>query len=343
MKIAVSGGLGYIGAHTVVELIQAGYEVVIIDNLSNSEISVLDGIARIVGFRPEFWEQDLCDFQGLRTFFTKDQSIGGIIHFAALKFVAESVHKPLDYYENNLLSLLNLLKMAKEFWIQNFVFSSSCTVYGKVDNPPVSESFPVVAAESPYGNTKQIAEEIIRDFVAAENHSRAISLRYFNPVGAHASGEIGELGLGRPENLMPNLMGAARGEIPFLKVFGNDYNTPDGTAVRDYIHVVDLARAHVAALLSMEERGQNAIRYYNLGAGKGYSVLEMIRAFEGISGRDLPYKIMPRREGDIEKIWANVSLAKEELSWEATLDLKEMIRSHWEWDLKRRTSSGHIT
>lgn len=334
MKVLVTGGLGYIGSHTVVALIEAGFDVVIADNLSNSRISVLDALEEITGNRPEFYQIDVSDKESLRELFKQEKDIGGVIHFAAHIFVSESVAKPLNYYRNNLMSLITVLEMMREFQVGNIVFSSSCTVYGDVKNPPVNEEHPLVPAASPYGNTKQIAEEIISDFIHATNGLGAISLRYFNPIGAHESGLIGELALGMSEHLLPNLLMAARKEIPYLKVFGDDYNTPDGSAVRDYIHVMDIARAHVNALLEMKDTDRKEHRFFNLGTGKGYSVLEMTRTFRKVTGIDLQYKIVPRRPGDVEKIWADPSKAERVLGWKAQRSLEEMIFSHWKWDEK---------
>ncbi len=331
-KILVTGGTGYIGSHTAVELIQSGLEVVIIDNLSNSREDVLKGIEKITGTRPAFENFDLCDFDRLDGFFQKHQDIGAIIHFAASKAVGESVAKPLLYYRNNLQSLTNLLELMDKHNVNNLAFSSSCTVYGQPKQLPVTEKSPILPAESPYGNTKQIGEEIIRDTLKANEHLNAISLRYFNPVGAHDSAVIGELPLGVPANLVPFITQTAAGLRDELSVFGDDYDTPDGSAIRDYIHVVDLAKAHVIAVQRMIGQRQKAnYEVFNLGTGNGYSVLEVIRAFEASTGQKLNYKIVDRRAGDIECVWADTSYANEELGWKAELDINVMMSSAWKW------------
>ncbi len=330
--ILITGGAGYIGSHTVVALIQAGYSVVIIDDLSNAQPEVLSGIEQITGTRPELATFDLCDPAALGKFFKNHPSISAVIHFAASKAVGESVANPLKYYRNNLYSLINLLLQMKEHGIPNLIFSSSCTVYGQPDQLPVTEATPVKPAESPYGNTKQIAEEIIYDTVAAEEALRAISLRYFNPVGAHASGLLGELPTGPPANLVPFITQTAAGIREKLRVFGDDYNTDDGSCVRDYIHVVDLAQAHLAALQRLLE-GKNDERYecFNVGTGEGQSVLAVIKAFERVNGVTLNYEIAPRRPGDIEQIYADTTLANQALGWRAERSLEEMMRSAWQW------------
>ncbi len=331
-KILVTGGTGYIGSHTSVELIESGYEVVIIDNLSNSKIEVLDGISTITGVRPAFYQFDICDMEALQKFFKEQSDIVAIIHFAASKAVGESVEKPLMYYRNNLVSLMNLLEMMGDKKVPNLVFSSSCTVYGQPDQLPVTEQSPIKPAESPYGNTKQISEEIIRDVVDAEPALHAIALRYFNPVGAHPSALIGELPLGIPNNLVPFITQTAAGIREELQVFGDDYDTPDGTAIRDYIHVVDLARAHVVAVARMiEGKQKHSFEIFNLGTGNGFSVLEVIRAFEKATGVKLKYHITGRRPGDIEKVWADTSFANRELGWKAERDLETMMASAWKW------------
>ena len=336
-RIIVTGGTGYIGSHTVVELQQEGYEVIIIDNLSNSDISVLNGIEAITGTRPGFAEFDLCDRERLNSFFDEYGNADAIIHFAAFKAVGESVNKPLDYYHNNLISLINLLEVMKNRRIRSMVFSSSCTVYGQPEILPVTEEAPVKEAVSPYGNTKQIGEEIIRDLMYADNDLRSISLRYFNPIGAHPSGEIGELPLGTPENLVPYITQTAIGIREQLKVFGDDYNTPDGSCIRDYLHVVDLARAHVIALERMlNDSCRSNFEIFNLGTGKGVSVLEAIRTFEEVAGIKLNYSITGRREGDIEKIWADPSHANRELGWKTELTLGDALESAWNWERKYR-------
>lgn len=330
-KILVTGGTGYIGSHTVVELHNAGYEVVLVDNLSNSTIKILDQIEKIIGFKPEFYEFDLCDEQKVYNFINKHSDITGVIHFAASKAVGESVQNPLKYYRNNFFSLINLLNGFKNG--VDFVFSSSCTVYGQPDVLPVTEAAPVKKAESPYGNTKQIAEEILAETCAVTPKLNVIALRYFNPVGAHETALIGELPIGVPANLIPFVTQSAIGKRGPITVFGNDYDTADGSAVRDYIHVVDLAKAHVAALKRMEEkRSQSNYEVFNVGTGTGTSVLEIIKAFESATGEKLNYQIGPRREGDIEKVYGDVSKSEQELNWKASLDVNEMMRSAWEWE-----------
>lgn len=331
-KILVTGGTGYIGSHTAVELINSGFEVVIIDNLSNSREDVLDGIEKITGVRPTFENFDICDFDRLNAFFQKHSDIKAIIHFAASKAVGESVEKPLLYYRNNLQSLVNIMELMPKYNIDNLAFSSSCTVYGQPEKLPVTENSPILPAESPYGNTKQICEEIIRDTLKSHTQQHAISLRYFNPVGAHASAVIGELPLGVPNNLVPFITQTAAGIRQQISVFGSDYDTPDGTAVRDYIHVVDLAKAHVIAVKRMIDKKQKSnYELFNLGTGNGYSVMEVIKAFESSTGEKLNYKLVDRRAGDIEKVWADTTFANEELGWKAELDINDMMASAWKW------------
>jgi len=331
-KILVTGGTGYIGSHTVVELQQSGYTPVIVDNLVNSNAGVVDQIEKITGVRPEFHNFDLCDVSRVNQFVADNPDITGVIHFAAYKAVGESVQQPLKYYHNNFFSLINLLNAYAGKPV-NFVFSSSCTVYGQPDVLPVTEAAPVKKAESPYGNTKQIAEEILSETAAAFGNYRIISLRYFNPVGAHESALIGELPLGIPQNLVPFITQSAIGKRGPITVFGNDYNTPDGSAIRDYIHVVDLAKAHVAAIRLLE-KGNPAGNYdvFNIGTGKGNSVLEVIRAFEASTGVKLNYQIGPRRAGDVEQVWGDVTKSARELGWKATLGIEEMMRSAWKWE-----------
>lgn len=334
-KILVTGGTGYIGSHTTVELQQAGYEVVIIDNLSNSNIEVLDGIERITGIRPEFVKGDVTDIEDLRKLFVKYPGIKGIINFAASKAVGESVQKPLLYYRNNLVSLLNLLTLMPEYGVEGIVFSSSCTVYGEPDMNPIDETAPIKPATSPYGNTKQISEEIISDTIKAGAPIKSILLRYFNPVGAHPSAEIGELPIGVPQNLIPYLTQTAAGIRPQLTVFGNDYNTPDGTCIRDFIDVVDLAKAHVIAMKRMLDRPDGEkLEIFNLGTGNGLSVLQLISSFERATGVKVPYVIGERREGDIEKIWADPKKANEVLGWKAEINIDETMRNAWKWQQK---------
>ncbi|HEX7410667.1 MAG TPA: UDP-glucose 4-epimerase GalE [Bacteroidales bacterium] len=334
MKIVVTGGTGFIGSHTVVELQLAGYEVEIIDDLSNSYAEVVGKIEQITGIRPGFSEFDICDNAKLQQFFANHPGIAGIIHFAASKAVGESVKQPLKYYYNNLVSLMNLLTCMLENGISNMVFSSSCTVYGQPDKLPVNESAPLKPAFSPYGNTKQIAEEILTDTIAANKRLKAIALRYFNPIGAHPSALIGELPIGIPSNLVPFITQTAIGKRESLRVFGDDYPTPDGTAIRDYIHVVDLAKAHVVAIgRLLENKGKRNFEIFNLGTGLGYSVMQVIKSFEKVTGLKLNYHICPRREGDIIEVWADTNYANEELGWKATKDIDEMITSAWKWEL----------
>jgi UDP-glucose 4-epimerase len=332
-KILVTGGTGYIGSHTTVELIEDGFDVVIIDNLYNSEAEVVDRICQITGIKPELAVFDICDKEKLDEFLRKQENIDGIIHFAAYKAVGESVNKPLEYYRNNLLSLINLVEAMKTYSIPHLVFSSSCTVYGQPEKLPVAEDAPIQPAMSPYGNTKQIGEEIIRDTTVANEKIKAISLRYFNPIGAHPSALIGELPRGVPENLVPFITQTGYGLRKELKVFGNDYNTPDGSCIRDYLHVVDLAKAHLTAVKRLI--GKKSIANYevfNLGTGKGVSVLEAIKSFERVTGIRLNYQITGRRAGDIEKIWADPSLANRELGWKTLSTLDESMRTAWEWE-----------
>lgn len=334
-KILVTGGTGYIGSHTVVELQNAGFEVVIIDNLSNSNIGVLDGIEKISGIRPAFVEGDVTDLHTLRNLFEQHPGIKGIINFAASKAVNESVEKPLKYYRNNLVSLLNLLDLMPQYGVEGIVFSSSCTVYGEPDVNPIDESAPIKTATSPYGNTKQIAEEIITDTIKAGAPFKSILLRYFNPVGAHPSAEIGELPLGVPQNLIPYLTQTAAGVREVLTVFGNDYNTPDGSCIRDFIDVVDLAKAHVIAMKRMlDSKDSDSVEVFNLGTGNGLSVLQLIESFERATGVKVNYKIGPRREGDIEKIWAEPAKANNILGWKANVDIDDTMRNAWRWQKK---------
>lgn len=334
-KVLVTGGTGYIGSHTAVEFIQAGYKVVIIDNLSNSKIEVLDGIQKITGIKPEFHNFDLSDTFKTSDFFEKNNNFDVIIHFAAYKAVGESVQKPLIYYKNNLNSLMNVLKGMKDYNIENLIFSSSCTVYGQPDILPVTENSPIVPANSPYGNTKQIAEEIIRDVVYASSNLKSIALRYFNPIGAHKSALIGELPIGVPNNLIPFVTQTVAGLREQLAVFGDDYNTPDGTAIRDYIHVVDLAKAHlVAAERLIDCKNKSNFETFNIGTGKGNSVMEIIKTFEQVTGKKVNFRIAPRREGDIEQVWADTSFANEELGWKSELSLADALLSAWNWQKK---------
>ncbi|MDR2927540.1 MAG: UDP-glucose 4-epimerase GalE [Cytophagaceae bacterium] len=336
-QILVTGGTGYIGSHTVVELQEKGYEVVIVDDLSNSSIDVLDAIGKITGLRPAFEQFDLSDSIKTNTFFDKYTDIEAIIHFAAFKAVGESVGKPLNYYRNNLNSLMNLLDNMKRRNIINMVFSSSCTVYGQPDVLPVVENTPRKQAESPYGNTKSICEDILRDCCKAYPQINCIALRYFNPIGAHPSSLIGELPLGVPNNLVPFITQTAAGLRDELSIFGDNYNTPDGTAIRDYINVVDLAKAHVIAInrLLNKKRTSN-YEYFNIGTGEGYSVLQLVKTFIAVTGVNLAYKIVERRAGDIEKIWADTSIANNELGWKAETSLGDTLLSAWNWEKKVR-------
>jgi len=331
-KILVAGGTGFIGSHTTVELQQAGYDVVIIDNLSNSNRDVLDGIEHITGIRPEFVEGDCADINVMRKLFEEHPGITGIIDFAANKAVGESVHKPTMYYRNNLNILLNMLDLMPEFGVKGLVFSSSCTVYGEPDQNPITEAAPVKPATSPYGATKQISENIIHDFIASGAPIKAILLRYFNPIGAHPSGEIGELPNGVPQNLVPYLTQTAIGVRPMLNVFGDDYPTPDGSCIRDFINVVDLSKAHVRALERMlDGESEEALEIFNIGTGHGLSVLQLINAFESATGVKVPYKIVGRREGDITQIWADPTRANDVLGWHANISIEDTMRSAWKW------------
>jgi UDP-glucose 4-epimerase len=336
-RILVTGGTGYIGSHTCVELINAGYQVVIIDNLSNSNADSLDGIEAITGVRPDFVEGDCTCIKTLRDLFAKYPDIKGIINFAASKAVGESVQKPLLYYRNNLVTLLNLLDLMGENGVKGIVFSSSCTVYGEPDVNPVTENTPIKKATSPYGNTKQISEEIITDAIASGAPYRSIILRYFNPVGAHHTALIGELPNGVPQNLVPYLTQTAMGIRKELSVFGDDYNTPDGTCIRDFIDVVDLAKAHVTAVERLvEDKTEEPVEIFNLGTGRGVSVLELINTFESATGVKVPHKITARREGDIEKVWADPTRANTVLGWTANTPLANTMASAWKWQLHLR-------
>ena len=331
-KILVTGGLGFIGSHTVVALQERGFEVVIIDDLSNSSLDVLGGITKITKTSPEFEHLDLRNKEKVEEFFLKHQDLDGVIHFAASKAVGESVENPLLYYENNLNTLIYLLQHLREQKNPRFIFSSSCTVYGQADDLPITEAAPIKKAESPYGNTKQIGEEIIQDTCKANPHFQAISLRYFNPIGSHPSAHIGELPIGTPQNLVPFITQTAIGKRKELSVFGNDYPTPDGTCIRDYIHVVDLAQAHVVALERLFGKEKNTnYEVFNLGTGKGNSVLEVIQAFEKVSGQKLPYSIAARREGDVVAAYADTTKANQELGWSAKFSLEEALDSAWKW------------
>jgi UDP-glucose 4-epimerase len=337
MKVLVTGGLGFIGSHTVVELQNVGFEPVIIDNLSNSSIEVLDRITNITGKKPLFEQMDLRDKTSVQNFFKKHNDVSGVIHFAASKAVGESVENPLLYYENNINALVYILQELQQKPEAHFIFSSSCTVYGQAEKMPITEDASVQPAMSPYGNTKQIGEEIITDVVKVSNIN-SILLRYFNPIGAHPTAEIGELPIGVPQNLVPFITQTGIGLRKELSVYGDDYPTPDGTAVRDYIHVVDLAKAHVVALQRLiEKKNVSKIETFNLGTGTGSSVLEVITAFEKVSGKKLPYKIVGRREGDITSAYANTDKANNVLGWKAQSTLEESLASAWKWEQKIRS------
>ena len=336
--ILVTGGTGFIGSHTTVELQQASYDVVIVDNLSNSNAEVVDGIEQITGIRPAFEKVDCCDKQALEAVFAKYKDIKGIIHFAASKAVGESVEKPLLYYRNNIVSLLNLLELMPVYGVKGFIFSSSCTVYGQPtkEHLPVTEDAPIQEACSPYGNTKQINEEIIRDYIHSGAPIKSVILRYFNPIGAHPSALIGELPNGVPNNLIPFVTQTAMGIRKELKIFGNDYDTPDGTCIRDYIYVVDLAKAHVKAMQRVLDMDTEPIEYFNVGTGRGVSTYEVVDKFEKATGVKVNWSYAPRREGDIEKVWANPDKANNVLGWKAEANLEDTLRSAWNWQLKLR-------
>ena len=339
MKIVVTGGLGFIGSHTVVELQNENFEVVVIDNLSNSSVEVLDGIERITGKKPIFEQIDLRDKAAVHSFFKKYDDVAGVIHFAASKAVGESVKEPLLYYENNIASLVYILQELQQKPEANFIFSSSCTVYGQAEVMPIAETTPIQPAMSPYGNTKQIGEEIITDVTKVSNIN-AILLRYFNPIGAHPSVEIGELPIGVPQNLVPFITQTGMGLRTALSVYGNDYPTVDGTCVRDYIHVVDLAKAHVIALQRLiSKKNADKLEIFNLGTGTGSSVLEVIHAFEKVSGQKLAYNIVERREGDVTSAYANTDKANTVLGWKTVSTLEEAMDSAWKWEQKVRSKS----
>lgn len=336
-KILVTGGTGYIGSHSVVELQESGYNVIIVDDLSNSGIEVLGNITKITGTEPAFEQFDLSDRDKTSDFFQRHPDIRAIIHFAASKAVGESVEKPLLYYRNNLVSMMNILENQIKHNIPNIVFSSSCTVYGQPDKLPVTEQTPRKDAESPYGNTKRVNEDILKDTITANPQLKAIALRYFNPIGAHPSALIGELPLGVPQNLVPFITQAAAGLRGELKVFGDDYHTPDGSAIRDYINVVDLAKAHVIAIERLlSSKNKSAFEVFNLGTGTGCSVLEIVKSFEKAAGVKLNYRIVDRRPGDIEKIWADTTYANQELGWKAKIGLEETLLSAWKWEKRIR-------
>jgi UDP-glucose 4-epimerase len=333
-KILVTGGCGYIGAHTIVDLIENGFDVISIDDNSRSTTYLLEGIEKITGKKVKNYKVDLKDYNDTRAVFQENEDIVGIIHFAAYKAVGESVEEPLMYYENNMFSLINLLKCVQEFSIPHFVFSSSCTVYGNPDAIPVTEQSPIKKAESPYGSTKQMGEEVIMNVVKASEF-KAILLRYFNPVGAHPSALIGELPLGKPANLVPAITQTAIGKIPEMQVWGTDYDTRDGSCIRDYIHVSDISHAHTLALQYLiKNKNKSNCDVFNLGTGNGVTVLEAITAFEEVSGVKLNYKLGPRRAGDVVAIYANNDYAVSSLGWEIKYDLKEMMRTAWAWEQK---------
>ena len=342
-KILVTGGTGYIGSHTVVELLEDGFEPVIIDNLSNSEPGVLDGIKSITGKEPHFEKVDLRNRELVFKVFEKHPDIRAIIHFAAYKAVGESVEKPLDYYENNLLSLIHLLEAMKRYGVRHMVFSSSCTVYGEPDSLPVDERAPIKKANSPYGNTKQICEEILQDTLVSAPELGVISLRYFNPIGAHPSAAIGELPIGVPNNLVPFVTQTAAGIRECLSVFGNDYNTPDGSAIRDYINVVDLAKAHIVAIRRLlAAKQKSAFEVFNLGTGKGVSVFEIIQAFEKATGQKVNHQVVNRREGDVEQVYADTAYANQELGWKAEKGIEETLLSAWNWEKSIRMKKSGL-
>ena len=336
--ILVTGGTGFIGSHTTVELQNAGYKVVIVDNLSNSNADVIDGIEKITGIRPAFEQVDCCDYVAMEGVFAKYPDIEGIIHFAASKAVGESVEKPLLYYRNNFVSLINLLELMPKHGVKGILFSSSCTVYGQPDpeHLPVTEDAPIKPAESPYGNTKQVNEEIIRDYINSGADIKAILLRYFNPIGSHPTAIIDELPNGVPMNLIPYVTQTAIGIREQLKVFGNDYDTPDGTCIRDYIYVVDLAKAHVKAMMRVLETDSDRLEVFNVGTGKGVSTKEIVDAFEKATGVKLNWAYAPRRAGDIEKVWANPEKANKVLGWKAETSLEDTLKSAWNWQVKLR-------
>ena len=342
MKILVTGGLGYIGSHTVISLTKLGHKVVLLDDMSNSGLEVLDGIASITGEKPEFYEVDLKDQKQLATFFKNNQDIEGCIHFAAHKAVGESVQRPLKYYQNNINALVYLLQELVKIPRCGLIFSSSCTVYDQADQLPITEDAPVKKAESPYGNTKQIGEEIIYDTTKVAD-LQAISLRYFNPIGAHESAKIGELPKGTPQNLVPYITQTAIGQRQELSVFGNDYPTDDGTCIRDYIHVVDLAEAHAVAVERLvNQKNKKQFEVFNVGTGKGNSVLEVVEAFQKATGEKLPFKIAPRRPGDVVAAYADTTKANNELGWKAQLSLEDALRSAWKWEQSLRQSSSSL-
>lgn len=328
MSVLITGGAGYIGSHTCVELLNNGYEVVVVDNLSNSDEKAIKNVTEITGKSIKFYKNDLRNKDDLERIF-KNESISSVIHFAGLKAIGESVEKPLEYYENNISGTINLLSTMKKYNVKNLVFSSSATVYGAPDNVPITENFPL-SVTNPYGRTKLMQEEIFRDLYTSDKNWGIMLLRYFNPIGAHKSGLIGENPRGIPNNLLPYISQVALGNLPYVKIYGNDYGTRDGTGVRDYIHVVDLAKGHLKAIEKLES-SSGGIHTYNLGTGRGYSVLEVLKTFERISGKNIKYKFEKRRAGDIGECYADCSLAKKELNWEAENDIEEMCKDAWRW------------
>ncbi len=341
-KILVTGGCGYIGSHTIVDLLENGYEVISIDDNSRSSAFSVNGIEKITGKKVKNYKVDLKNFDETQAVFQENTDIAGVIHFAAYKAVGESVVAPLLYFENNLFSLINLLKCVEEFSIPHFVFSSSCTVYGNPDSIPVTESFPIKKAESPYGATKQMGEEMLTDFTK-NGACNAILLRYFNPVGAHPTAILGELPIGKPQNLVPAITQTAIGKLPKMKVFGNDYDTRDGSCIRDYIHVCDIAHAHTLAIQYLENaKNEGPCDIFNLGTGLGVTVLEAIQTFETVSGVKLNYEIAPRREGDVIAIYANNDKAVTKLGWNIKYGIQEMMKTAWEWELKLKTEADMV-
>ena len=342
-KILVTGGCGYIGSHTIVDLLENGFSVISIDDNSRSTPYSVNGIEQITGKKIKNYKVDLKNFDETRAVFQENEDISGIIHFAAYKAVGESVAEPLRYYENNMFGLINLLKCVQEFDIPYFVFSSSCTVYGNPDSTPVTESFPIKAAESPYGATKQMGEEILRDFTKGDGMRAAILLRYFNPVGAHPSALIGELPVGKPQNLVPAITQTAIGKLPKMMVFGDDYDTKDGSCVRDYVHVCDIANAHTLALQYLiDNKNKTTCDVFNLGTGKGISVLEAIHTFEEVNNVKLNYEIAPRRPGDVVAVYANNDAAVKQLGWKIKYDIKDMMRTAWVWELKIKEAEEKV-
>ena len=343
-KILVTGGCGYIGSHTIVDLIQNGFDVVSVDNNSRSSLRILEGVEKITGKKVKNYKVDLCNFDDTHAIFTENDDIVGVIHFAAYKAVGESVAKPISYYENNMFSLINLLKCIEEYKIPYFVFSSSCTVYGNPDSIPVTENTPEKPAESPYGATKQMGERVIKDFANVSKDTRSILLRYFNPAGAHPTTLIGEYNIDKPQNLTPVITQTAIGRIPQMQVFGNDYPTRDGSCIRDFIHICDLAHAHTLALqFLMENKSDNNCEIFNLGTGNGISVLEAIHAFEKVSGVKLNYVVGPRRPGDVIAIYANKDKAEKELGWVPEYSLEDIMRTAWLWEQKLKTDEQFFT